>query len=537
MEVVGSGSDDLNLGEVQQLLEKLLSRGAHDELVRMVLEILGKLGRRTAALEFELARLKRTYAGRTSEKVDPAQLALLLDLVAKADRADDDADLDDEAGDEDDDEDRDEDDDEDRDEASQGRRRGHGRQRLPEHLGREDRVIEAAPDQVEGMHKIGYADSETLEWRPGGFFVIRTRRTKYRAPDGEGSIVTAPPPPQIVMGGLAEPGLVAHVIVSKYDDGLPLTRQRKIYKRQGVELAVGTMVGWIKRVHELAQPLVERIGQLVLASHLVQTDDTGIQALDRKADGGSKRGHLWGYLGDHKWACFSYTPDWKSDDARAFLRGRDGLVQADAYKGYDRIFNRPGSKAVEVGCWAHARRYFFEAKEGGDARAAIALDLMGELYKVERKASREKMSHTRRQALREKRSRAILDRLLRWVAKMQPREPPSSPLGRAFTYLINQRIALHRFLGDGRIPLDNTGAERALRGIAVGRKNYLFVGSDDGGERAATMYTLIRTCELNRIEPWAYLRDVILKLASGWPADRIDELLPPNWADAQPAAA
>ena len=246
---------------------------------------------------------------------------------------------------------------------------------------------------------------------------------------------------------------------------------------------------------------------------------------------------MWVYLGDSTWAAFVYTPDWKQEGPLSFLEGRVGWLLVDGYKGYDKLFTRPGATAVEVGCWSHARRYFVEALEAGDTRAALPLSLMGRLFEVEREASEQQVDEAERLRRRDTLSRPVTEQLGRWVADTYNREPPKSPLARACFYTINQWKPLSRFLEDARLPLHNNASELRLREIAVGRKNYLFAGSDAGAERAACVYTLLATCVLAGVEPWAYLRDVLEKLASGWPQRRLEELLPPMWKRAREAAA
>ena len=551
-------TDHLNLDVVRKHLTELLDRGAHDELLAVVLALLENLGRRTASLEFELMRLRKSAKGRKSEKLDPRQLQLLLTLVGEADqppvdktetREDFDDRLDgrlDELTDkeleqaEQSELDADSGDDagtregETSDSESGKKKRRGGRRPPPEHLPVEMRIIEPDLSGFEGreMVCIGCVEAHTLDWQPGHFVHVHTQRRKYAPRDGDGPVVIAEPPPQVIVRGLAEPGLLAHVIVSKYADHLPLHRQAKIFRREGVEMSVSTMVRWVRECTILLAPLVAVLGEEVLRAYLLQTDDTGIQVLDVAEEGGSKRGHIWGYLGDRRLAYFEYTPDWKAETTQRFLEKRVGPTQADAMRGYDWVFNHPGSKAIEVACWAHARRYFVEAKDAGDARAAIPLMLIQRLYLIERKAKERGLTTAQLVTIRNDVGRPEMERLYRWIVEHHGVDPPSSPLSRACTYAINQREALMRYLDDGLVPIDNTGAERALRGIAVGRNNWLFAGSDAGGERAAAMYSLIRTCELNDVEPWEYLRDVLVRLAEGWPADRLGELLPHRWSAA-----
>jgi hypothetical protein len=254
--------------------------------------------------------------------------------------------------------------------------------------------------------------------------------------------------------------------------------------------------------------------------------------LDREAVGGSKRGHFWAYLGDKRWLAFDYTPDWSADRPREVLADREGWLQADGYKGYDALFKGADATAVEAGCWSHCRRGFVEALES-DKRAAEPIAIMKQLFRIEELAKAQAMSPESRLELRQKRSRPVIKRLAVWLDKMRERIPPKDPLGKGITYATNQWQALGRFLEDGRLEIDNNGAERALRAIAVGRKNWMFAGSDAGARSAAILYTVIGTAKLANIDPHAYLGDVIQRLAEGWRANRLDELLPAAWAENQ----
>ena len=241
------------------------------------------------------------------------------------------------------------------------------------------------------------------------------------------------------------------------------------------------------------------------------------------------------YLGDGKWCAFVYTPDWKGEWPQSFLAERKGWTQVDGYAGYDHLFTREGATAIEVSCWAHARRGFVETLEAGDLRAAIPVELIRQLYAIERASTEAGEDHEARRERRQREAPPIIAALGKWMADTYNKEPPKSPLAKACYYAIARWESLKRFLEDGRLPLDNTASERALRQVAVGRNNYLFAGSDQGGERAAIAYTVIGTCMLAGIDPLAYLTDVFQKLAAGWPHRRLDELLPPNWAAARAA--
>jgi len=327
------------------------------------------------------------------------------------------------------------------------------------------------------------------------------------------------------------------VLVSKYKDHLPLNRLSGIFARDGVQLRTSTLSDWVGAGADMLQPLAREIECRVLKAHVLQSDDTKLRVLDRSHPNGIKRGHMWVYLGDNTWAAFVYTPDWKQEWPLSFLEGREGWVLVDGYKGYDKLFTLPGSRALEVGCWSHARRYFVEAFEAKDLRAARPLELIGQLFDVEAQASKEGVDESERLRRRQQRSQPLLKELWKWVEATHAAENPKSPLAAACRYAINQWAPLGRFLEDGRLPLHNNASELRLREVAVGRKNYLFAGSDTGAERAACVYTLMATCMLSGVNPWAYLADVLEKLACGWPQRRIEELLPPMWKASRQDAA
>jgi transposase len=499
-------------------LRKLLEQGQTDEVLTLFASLLDNLGH----LSLEVARLKRSLVGRKSEKLDPNQLSLMLELLGAA--------------------------------QAEGaaaaetndkplpkpplprNRQGHGRKPLPDDLPRE--VIDLKPPASaltceqcgEGKTCIGHDSAVTIDFVPAQIKVIETRRHKYACRACESAVVIAPKRAQVIDKGLAEAGLLAHVIVSKYADHNPLNRIRRILQRSGVDLPISTLTDWVAYCGDLLEPLVRRIGELALESHLLQSDDTGIKVVDQDSPNGTKRGHLWGHLGDRRWAYFDYTPTRDAEGPYRYLKHRKGWLQVDAYSGYDRLFRGEQATAVEVGCWAHTRRYFFEVVQSGDHRAAIALDKIAKLYAVERKATEQQLGPEARAKLRQEESEPIINELMRWVVDTYNEEPPKSALRRGLTYTLNQYQALRKFLEDGRLPLDNNDCERELRAVAVGRKNYLFAGSDAAARRSAVFYSLIGTCKHAGVEPWAYLRDVMQRIADGWPQRRLDELLPPNWS-------
>ncbi len=392
----------------------------------------------------------------------------------------------------------------------------------------EDALV--CPQCGQGKRCIGHDSALTIDFEPAKIKVIETRRHKYACGACESEVVIAPKRPQVIDKGLAEAGLLAHISVSKYADHNPLNRIRRILRRSGVDLPISTLTDWVAYCGDLLEPLARRIGQLALESHLLQADDTGIKVVDKDSPNGCKRGHLWAYLGDRRWAYFDYTPTREAEGPYRYLKHREGWLQVDAYSGYDRLFRGEQATAVEVGCWAHARRYFYEVVESGDHRAAVALDKIAKLYAIERKATEQELDPEARAKLRQEESEPILNELMRWVVDTYNEEPPKSALRRGLTYTINQYQALRKFLEDGRLPLDNNDCERELRTVAVGRKNYLFAGSDAAARRSAVFYSLLGTCKHAGVEPWAYLRDVMQRIAEGWPQSRVDELLPPNWS-------
>jgi transposase len=528
----------IDLDGVRDQIAAMLASGRTDETIDLVIGLLAKLRDDNTRLYLDNARLLKKHLGQTSERVSPEQLSLLLSLLPGADAAAAAADApmpapaaDLPAAEE---------------PPRTGRRSGrrpHGRKPLPEHLPRIETLhpvpAEDRPCPICGQQRvcIGHVRSETLEFVPASFRVLVDAREKLACADCEKGVVTAPPPDKVIEKGRPGPGLLAQVIVSKYGDHLPLNRQHKIYLRDGVDLPVSTLADWVRVVHECTEPLARRIGELALASHVLQADDTGLKVLDRDEPRGARRGHLWCYAGDQRWAVFRYTPNWRKEGPQSFLAQRRGWLVADAYKGWDALFTRPGATCVEVGCWAHARRGFFELAEAGDARPAWVLDQLQDLYRVEAKATEDGVDHEERRTRRLRESAPIVSSIFAWCNRVCAAEPPQSAFAKAAAYVLNQQYALIRFTEDGRLPVDNTLVERKLRPIAVGRHNYLFCGSDAGAERAATAYTLLGTCALNGVEPRAYLTDVLLKLQSGWMRSRLDELLPPNWLAAAPASA
>ena len=404
---------------------------------------------------------------------------------------------------------------------------------LPEHLPRERVVHEPAcscPQCGADMRAIGEDVSEVLDYVPGRFRVIRHVRPKLACVKCD-CITQVPAPSRPIERGLPGAGLLAHVLVSKYADHLPLYRQSEIYAREGVELERSTMAEWVGKCFALLEPLVESLGRYVVASPKLHADDTSVPVLD-PGRGKTKTGRLWTYVRDDRPAgsadppavLFRYSPDRRGERPREHLKTFAGILQADAYSGFSALYE--GDRVKEAACWAHARRAFYDLhKANASPVAAEALERIGKLYEIE--AEIRGRPPDERKAIRQAREGPLLESLREWLRETLARTSKKSDLAGAISYVLMRWTALTRYHDDGRIEIDNNAAERALRAIALGRKNYLFCGSDAGGERAAAVYSLVGTAKLNRIDPEAYLRYVLERIADH-PINRVDELLP--WA-------
>ena len=287
---------------------------------------------------------------------------------------------------------------------------------------------------------------------------------------------------------------------------LPLHRQEGIFKRHGVDIHRSTMCDWVRDCAYLLSPIVHYIKKTILQSKIINTDDTPVPILDGSRTQ-TRKGYLWTYIGDKRSVVFDYTPTHSRDGPVAFLGDYAGYVQADAYKGYDACFEN--GDATEVGCWAHTRRKFYDARTADARRAHAMLALIGKLYDVEREAKQNELSASATKELRQQHSKPILDeispRLNEWSIELLPK----SPIGQAVSYARTQWEALNRYFDDGDLDIDNNLSERVVRIVAIGRKNWMFAGSDAGAERAAIIYSLVATCKLCHIDPFAYLRDIL----------------------------
>jgi transposase len=483
-------------------------------------------------------------------------------------------------------------------EAARPRRKGHGRQQLPKRLPRERRVYELSEAErlCHGCGKarvvIGQEVSEQLDYEPASLTVVEHVRLTYACPCCEkrrqagaaapveptarpaaatpstaaapfsvvelndpattvlipvppmaSTFVTASRPPSPIARGLAGPGLLAHVIVSKFCDHLPLYRCERMLARFGVTLSRSTLCDWLAQSAALLRPLWELLKGRVQQSRVIQTDDTPVR-VQAQAGAAAHQGRLWVQVGDagHPGLVYFYSPNQEGQWPQLFLKGYKGFLQADAYTGYDALF-ATGS-VVEVGCWAHARRKFFEAQKADPENALYALGVIRQLYAVEHEATEQTKEQQLSRAdfealrlqLRQERSVPLLKSFGEWLDKQAAAVLPKSPLAEAVGYARNQWAAFQVYTTAGFLEIDNNAAERALRAVAIGRKNYLFFGSDVGGETAAVLYTFTQTCRGLGIEPWRYLREVLERLPSH-PPERLTELLPDEWAKVRRGAA
>ena len=408
------------------------------------------------------------------------------------------------------------------------------RKALPARLPREVRTYlpkqEACPDCGGELRKLGEDASEVLERIPAHFLVIRHVRVKLTCTCCE-RIVQAAAPSRPIERGMAGPGLLAHVLVSKFSDHLPLYRQSEIYAREGVELDRSTLADWVGASARLLEPLGEVLRRHVMSAEKLHADDTPVPVL-APGLGKTKTGRLWTYVRDDRPAgdetppavWFAYTPDRKGEHPKGHLRDFRGMLQADAYAGFEQIYEAGSIR--EAACWAHVRRKFYDLQVAHKSPVAEeALRRIGELYAIEADIRGRKPEE--RCQVRNERSRPLLESLKQWLEETLTKLSRKSDTSLAVRYALGRWEALMRYCDDGRLEIDNNAAERALRAVALGRKNYLFAGSDRGGESAAVIYSLIGTAKLNSIDPESYLRNVLSRIAEH-PINRIEDLLPWN---------
>jgi transposase len=558
--------------ELESLRSSCRQSSQELELVRaqrqQLTEQLQDAQRNNEHLQQKLQYLLHRLYGRSSEKIDPRQLVLFKELLERLAPERPAPDASDESA-----------------AADKPKRKGHGRQRLPATLRRELRVHDLPESEKpcpccgKVRDVISRETSEQLEYEPAQVWVVEHVRLTYgcrhceqQATESGPQIVTAPKPLSPIEKGLAGSGLLAHIIVSKYGDHLPLYRMERILERHGVELTRQTMCGWMARCADLLQPLYRRMVQQVLGSKVIHTDDTPVDVLDRTIKRDTRTGRFWVYVGDPEHACtvFDYTPSRQRDGPMEFLKGwgkdRPVFLQADAFSGYDGIYlGQSGGSVKEAACMAHARRKFHDARMSDATASTQALAYVRLLYDVEDEARKRfeeqvaarsqgdetvaatwrhdaearRLFSSIRYELRQARSVPRLTQFKEWLESQRAESGgsilPKSPMGQAITYALNQWDALCVYTSDGDLAIDNNAAENALRRVALGRKNWLFCGSDNGGTTAAVLFTLIATCQRHKVEPFAYLRDLLTRIAET-PVSQIDQFLPERWKAARIAS-
>jgi transposase len=415
--------------------------------------------------------------------------------------------------------------------AKPARRRHPGRRALERELPRERIEIVPPPAQMTcsccgaAKERIGEDVTEELDFQPSSFFINEYVRPKFACGHCKAGVVQALLPARPIEKGRPGPGLLAQVVTSKYADHLPLYRQEQIFARHDVVVSRRTLAEWNGAVADLLKPIVTAMHSAqVLTSPWIQCDDT---TLEVQQAGGYQRGHMWVYRSEQGEVVYDFTWARNRDGPLRMLQGYHGYLQADAAPAFDEVFvSHP--EIVEVGCWAHARRYFKDAMPTAAVECAQILAWVGELYGIERSASEKRLSAPERRTLRQARSRPILERLGTYLETLALRALPKSPLAQAVGYARHNWTALRRYVEDGRLAIDNNGAERAIKPLVLGRKNWLFCGSEAAAHRAAVLLSLVQTCKHIGIDPFAYLREVIDRVSTH-PASRVLELTPRQW--------
>jgi transposase len=381
--------------------------------------------------------------------------------------------------------------------------------------------------------RIGEDEARVLEFIPAHFELHVHVLPKYACSHCRDGVTAPETPPRPLSGCIAGPGLLAQVVVSKFSDHLPLYRFEDISTRHGLYLPRSTLCDWVGKVADLLKPLYEIEKDLVRKGPVIWTDDTPVTVLGGEK-GGSHKGRFWVYIGPatFPYDVYDFTENRKRDGPAQFLANYAGFLQADAFSGYDGIFTGSDGQILEVACWAHARRKFFEARSSSPAEASLILQMIRRLYEVEDRAR--PLDDDARRALRQAAAIPILERLKGELDRLSSRLLPKSALAQATTYALNQWQALCRYTQDGRLTIDNNVSERRLRDQAIGRKNWLFLGNDEAGPRAAVLCTILAGAKRHRLEPWAYLCDVILQLSVDPTPEYLERLLPDRWALAHP---
>jgi transposase len=420
--------------------------------------------------------------------------------------------------------------------SARKRNKGHGRKQIPDHLPRtpvlhdvppEERVCDCGREKAQ----IGEDVTEQLEYEPGKLFVFQHIYPKYACSCCKDGVTSAEPAANPIAGGLAGPGLLAYVVVNKFSLHLPLYRQQDELARHGIFLARSTLCDWLAQCGALLDPLVELMARRVVLSPVINADETTVPVLDRTRTS-TRTGYFWVYIspGDHGYTVFDYRDSRCRDGPAEFLEDFRGYLQTDAYSSYESVVLDSAGRIIPVSCWAHARREFFDARLNQPLEAHYVLGLIAQLYDIEdevRLANPEE-----RLTARQKRSVPILDRLETFLREQKPGALPKSQYGKAIAYALNHWTELRQFTENGVLEIDNNVAERTLRLCAIGRKNWMFLGSDRGGETAAICFSILANAKRYRIEPFAYVRALLVALSST--NVDLESLLPDAWIAAHP---
>jgi transposase len=548
-------SDDLR--DVRRKLEQLAGEGRVMEIIDLVIELLARMRDTNNALTIRLQNALRELYGKKSQKVSTEQLSSLLAALgheapaSAAEAASPTAAAEDGTVPQPPEPPK----------PPQGR---GGRSPLPKDLPRRQRkvpVLDAArlcPRCGAERKVIGYRDSgPVLNFVSAHFEVIEELREKLACPRCPEEGVATAPSEKVMDRGRPGPGLLGNILVEKFVDAMPLYRQAQQYERAGVWLSPSTLGDWAAFGLDVLAPVAARILERALHAPYVRADDTGMRVLDRDHPNGVKLGHIWAFVGAEyatdakdgaeperptELVAFHYAPTWKSDHPAALLQHFTGYLQGDGYAGYGAMLRDGTDEPIvpeerRLGCGMHIRAKFEKAAKAGDARAAVALAYFKAIYRIEAICKDEKLSPEARKARRDAEALPRVDELYRWIHEIHPRLVPNTPLYVATQYAINQEAAWRRCFTDGHFEIDNGEVERRLRTVAIGRKNYLFAGSDRGAERLAVAYTVFGCCHMHGVNPLAWATDVIEKLQDGWPMARLDELLPDAWAKRHSAGA
>jgi len=489
------------------------------QYARQLLERLGRQLKfeqtKNQALNFEIARLKQWRFGSSSESMDSAQAhlfdskmeATLIEEFKAEDRAADEA------------------------RKPAAAKRQAKRQALPAQLERIEHHYEIEPAVCalgHALKRIGEEISEQLDCVPAQFFVHRHIRGKYTCACCQ-TVLAAAMPAQIIDKGIPAPGLLAQVIIAKHDDHLPLFRQEEIYRRSGAFIARSSMAGWIGACGVQLEPLAKALRQHLLWQGVLHADETPVKLL-QPGLGKTHQAYMWAWRTSdlctlERAVVYDFAKSRAGENAQRMLQDYAGTLVTDDYSGYKALFR--AGKVVESGCWAHARRKFFEAhKLNRSEIAKQALDWIGRLYDIEREVK--ELDEAQRLAIRQARSLPLLEEFKTWLLGQRVQLVNADVTAKAIDYTLRRWGALVVHVNDARVPVDNNAVENAMRPIALGRKNWLFIGSQQAGERAATLMSLIESAKLNGHDAWAYLKDVLTKLPT-WPNSRLAELLPHRW--------